>query len=103
MSLRFVRAGNILPFIYSRINQKSGATLKQSTINLGSYLISTPTARQMPSWHSLWLRHVYGHEVNALVDEKDTFAPVRRSSRQRARLSHVGLRHGCTPEGAVAK
>ena len=31
------------------------------------------------------------HEVSALADDKDPFAPLRRSSRSRVRLSHVGL------------
>ena len=110
-SLRFVRAGSILRLIYSRINQKSGAALKHSTIATIVFLPpgglrvlhSTLRCCNVLSRYSLWLRHVYGHEVNALADEKDTVAPLRRSSRQRACLSHVGLRRGCTPEGTVAK
>jgi hypothetical protein len=66
-------------------------------------LHSTLRCCKVPSRHSLWLRRVYGHEINALADEKDTFAPLRRSSRQRVRLSHAGLCRRCTPEGAVAK
>ena len=39
------------------------------------------------------------HEVSALADDKDPFAPLRRSCRSRVRLSHVELCRGALQRG----